>query len=363
MAEDNITNAVSQLYDPSTGEFDYEAFNRRIQETIGQTTQIFEPQLPEISPGLRQDPRVQAAISTYETSRGPLQQQAQKAATGLEMQAGQFTASQQYLTGLQADVAGRAASASEVWGAAAEQAKEYVEAAYRRTGEVVAKLEEMAADIGQNRNFAKAHDMNASVQATLGSMEASGRSIAERYGRDSKEYAQFEANKRLSLGTIQSSIHASYQKLQEAQDLNVLNAMNTAMWKMNMYTSFQEQQHVETMLATEKASQAYSLQAAQFQVGVEQLKMVGMENMANWIIETPEFVMDIQPLISILSDIAAERMEAMGMAGRGGESYYGREPGAYASPGWETRTAPGAMPWMAPTAGGGLRPEYQAVRT
>lgn len=322
MAEDNITNqAVTKLYDPSTGEFDYEAFNKRIQETIGRTTQVFEPKLPEISTGLKQDPRVQAAISTFETSKGPLQEQARKAATGLEMQAGQFTASQQYLTGIQADVAGRAATASEVWGAAAEQAKEYVQIAYRRTGEVVAKLEEMAADIGENRNFAKAHDMNASVQATLGSMEASGRSIAERYGRDSKEYAQFEANKRTSLGTIQSNIHASYQKLQEAQDLNVLNAVNTAMWKMNMYTSFQEQQHVETMLATEKASQAYSLQAASFQLGVEQLKMAGMENMANWIIETPEFVMDIQPLISLISDIMGEQRARTSIPGSLEERY------------------------------------------
>ncbi|KKK93759.1 hypothetical protein LCGC14_2689680, partial [marine sediment metagenome] len=51
------------------------------------------------------------------------------------------------------------------------------------------------------------------------------------------------------------------------------------------------------------AQNAYDMQVSQFEIGVEQLRMSGMENLANWIVETPTFSMDATPLMTLLSDL------------------------------------------------------------
>jgi len=125
----------------------------------------------------------------------------------------------------------------------------------------------------------------------------------ETYGTDSKEYQQFTASKKVALGAVQSNIHATYAQLAEQQGLSYLNATSDAMTKSNMYLGFQEQQHVEMLKYKDSAKNAYNLQVAQFQTGVEQLKMAGMENLANWIIETPTFSMDMTPLVTLITEL------------------------------------------------------------
>jgi len=70
-----------------------------------------------------------------------------------------------------------------------------------------------------------------------------------------------------------------------------------------MYVGFQEQQHVEMLKYSEGAKAQYALQAAQLDTTLEQMKMTGMENLANWILETPSFTMDMTPLMTMIADL------------------------------------------------------------
>ena len=231
------------------------------------------------------------------------QKEAEKAATGLEI-AGEATEKfMGNLEAIQGQVKTQVANAQQSWGAAAEKADEYVQAARSRVGEVLGKIDEINSQIAKDRDFSKAHTMQASVQSVIGSMKTEERNIMETYGTDSKEYQQFTASKQTALATVQSNIHATYAQLSEQQSQTYLNATADVMTKSNMYLGFQEQQHVEMLKYKDGAKNAYNLQVAQFQTGVEQLKMAGMENLANWIIETPTFSMDVTPLLTLIGDL------------------------------------------------------------
>ena len=245
------------------------------------------------------------AVSEYGKQADVQKKRAEKAATALEMQGG---ATVEYLQGLeriQEGVTAQAGAARDAWGAAPEKADEYVQAARSRVGEVLTKLDEINTQIGKDRDFSKAHAMQASVQATLGSMRAEERNITETYGAGSKELEQFRMSKTGALATVQSNIHASFQQLQEQQGQNYLNVVSEAYTKSNMYVGFQEQQHVDMLKYKADVQNAYDLKVSQFEIGIEQLKSAGAENLANWIIETPTFSMDATPLMTMLFDLYA----------------------------------------------------------
>lgn len=250
----------------------------------------------------------QMAVENYQTQVATKKKEAEKAATGLEM-AGEATIG--YLSNLEAlqgQVKQQAASTKEAFSAASEKADEYVQAAKGRVSEVLSKLDEINSQIAKDRDFSKAHAMQAAVQSSLGSMKAEERNILETYGTDSKEYQQFQQSKQMTLATIQSNIHATYQQLAEEQGKTYLTLTEDAYTKSNMYLGYQEQQHVDMLKYKADAEAAYDLQVAQFQTGVEQLKMTGQENLANWIIETPSFSMDATPLITLLADLQQTQM-------------------------------------------------------
>ena len=245
------------------------------------------------------------AVSEYGKQAEVQKERAEKAATALEVTGG---ATIDYLQGLEKireGVTARAGAAQEAWAAAPEKADDYVQAAKGRVGEVLAKLDDINTQIGKDRDFSKAHAMQASVQATIGSMKAEERNIVETYGAGSKEFEQFQMSKRNALGVVQSNIHASFQQLQEQQGQNYLRVASEAYTKQNMYLGFQEQQHVDMLRYKADAQNAYDLKVSQFEIGVEQLRMSGMENLANWIIETPTFSMDATPLMNMLFDLYA----------------------------------------------------------
>ena len=112
------------------------------------------------------------------------------------------------------------------------------------------------------------------------------------------------------MASVQSNLHARYSQLREEQGRNYLNATAEAMTKSNMYVGFQEQQHVEMLKFKQSSENAYDLQVAQFDVGMEQMKMAGMENLANWIADTPDFTMDMASLVTGISDIVATQKAA-----------------------------------------------------
>lgn len=305
MANGSVLNPVS----PS-GDFDYDAYRKKIEQTAAATRDIGKTDVPSgakaVVGGLRGAYKGvgETAISQYGQQAVTQQKEAEKAATALEMQGGATIDYLQRLEGIREGVTTRAAAARDAWAAPIEKADEYVQAARQRVGDVLEKLDDINSQIGRDRDFSKAHAMQASVQATLGSMKAEERNITETYGLDSKEFEQFQQSKQVALGTVQSNIHASYQQLQEKQGQTYLNVVSEAYTKSNMYLGFQEQQHVDMLRYKADAQNAYDLKVSEFEIGVEQLRMAGMENMANWIIETPTFSMDATPLMTLLNDLA-----------------------------------------------------------
>jgi hypothetical protein len=290
--------------------FDYEAWQKRLGDTISKVGEVsgtpytggFEG-ASDVKTELGQE-----AIKSYGAEYEAMQKQAAQAQTGLELTSEATFASMQRLDEIRNQTGEQFKSAMEGWDLAAEKADEYVQASRARVGETLAKLDEINEQIGVDRDFAKAHAMQASAQAVLGSMKAEERNILQTYGADSKEYEQFRASKSTALASAQSNIHANYQQFAEQQAITYLNATNEAMWKQNMYTSFQEQQHVEMIKYMSDAKAGYAMQHAQFQIGVEQLKMAGMENLANWIIQTPSFTMDSTPLITLLAELSEKEI-------------------------------------------------------
>jgi hypothetical protein len=254
-----------------------------------------------------------SAIKNYEQQILSTQKQAERSASALEM-AGKAT--ENYLSGLDTineNFQNRVSSTKEAFSAAAEKADDYVQASKGRVNEVLTKLDEINTQIAKDRDFAKAHDMQAAVQTSLASMKAEERNILETYGTDSKEFMQFQQSKRSSLATIQSNIQANYANLAEDHAKTYLGIVESAYTKSNMYLGYQEQQHVEMLKYQAEQEAAYNMQIAQFETSIEQLKMGGMENLANWLVETPSFAMDSTPLVTLLADLA-QTQEANRMA-------------------------------------------------
>ncbi len=293
-----------------TGGTDYEAYRSTIQRTAAQTRDVGDVTVPSGAKtavgGLRGAYAGigETAISQYQKQAGVKTKEAEKAATALEIQGGATIDYLQRLDKIREGVTARADAARDAWAAAPEKADEYVQASRSRVGEVLAKLDDINSQIGKDRDFSKAHAMQASVQATIGSMRSEERNIVETYGAESKEFEQFQMSKMNALGVVQSNIHASFQQLQEQQGQNYLRVVSEAYTKSNMYVGFQEQQHVDMLRYKADAQNAYDLKVSQFEIGVEQLRSAGMENLANWVVETPTFSMDATPLMTLLSDLA-----------------------------------------------------------
>jgi hypothetical protein len=241
----------------------------------------------------------------YKSEQEAMQKQAEKSAGALEMVGSATERMMRGIDTIQGRVRQQVSSAADSWGAAAEKADEYVQAARGRVGQVLAKIDEINEQIATNRDFAKAHAMQASAQVAMQSMKAEERNIAENYGMESKEMQQFQASKQTTLASVQSNLHARYAQLEEEQGRNYLNVTSESMVKSNMYVGFQEQQHVEMLKFKEASKNAYALQAAQFDVGLEQMRMAGMENLANWLADTPDFTMDMASLVTGVADVVA----------------------------------------------------------
>lgn len=314
---------------PQTGGLNIPDYQKKVQSAAAATRRTGEPSKQGLASaekaagqlrGARGDVG-RAAVESFRTQAGAQKSQAQKAASALEMMGESTQRGLQNLEAIQSSVRQTAQRATESWGTAAEKADEYVKAARTRVGEVLGKLDQVNEEFGKERSFAKAHAMQASVQATIGSMRREERNILENYGTDSPEYQQFQASKRSALATVQSNIHASYQQMQEQQNQTYINAVSDAYTKSNMYLGFQEQQHVEMLKFREQSRTAYALQVSQFDVAVEQMKMSGMENLANWMVETPSFTMDMTPLMTLLSDLqTAQETEARAMQVEGAQA-------------------------------------------
>jgi len=242
-------------------------------------------------------------VSNLQTQQTDLQKQAQSAADALKIAGEAHLAGNQNIEAIQQNLRTQAGTAAQSFGAAAAQADEYVQAARQRVQDVLGKVDDIYNQIQTSNDFAKAHDMQAAVQASIGSMNAEGRNIAQVYGTDSAEYQQFTAQKQQALGAVQSNIHAAYAKLKANMDTTYLSATMDAYTKANTAVSYQEQQHVDMLNYKGQAESAYQLKVAELDTTLEQMKTAGMENLANWILETPTFSMDATSTIAAISDL------------------------------------------------------------
>jgi hypothetical protein len=248
---------------------------------------------------------ISALEGSYQSQAAATKVQAEKAGGALETMG---AATEQYIANIEAQqkaIPELRNQSVAMWNQVEEKADEYVQAARDRVGTALAKIDEINAKIADGRDFAKAHDMQAAVQGVLGQMNTEGRRIAETYGMGSAEYKQFEASKKSTLATVHSNITAAYHKLRESQDATYLAATNETQWKHNMYVSYQEQQHVETLRYMAQMQSELDLNLTQFQLQAEGLKMAGMENLSNWIVQTPAFAMDSTPFVAAALNIQA----------------------------------------------------------
>jgi len=356
MADFNSTDYY-KAYDPAnptTDRFDYDAFNKRMETITGQVGQPIvgdKVKIPELSgperrygyrgtTGLTEgearareitapswspyrfyaekesgyqervdeyktvQSQIDAAEKAYEVQKKSVAGQATKAAMSLGIQSQSTAIGMEKLGQLDAEIRGREIASASTWDEAIEKADEYVKTSRGRAAASLRVLDELNDEMGLTRNFAKAHDMQVAVQSTLGTLNSEGRQTAERYGVDSKEYQEFSAKKSQSLAVVQSNLHANYNKIQEAQDLSMLNATQESMYRHDMYVNFAEQTHVETLKAMAQNSQAYGLQVSAGLISLEQMRASGMENIANLIVSTPEFTVDMQPLVTLISEIS-----------------------------------------------------------
>lgn len=309
---------------PSTGTTNYADYENKIKQAAAQTKQVsgsiapltnYKPTVTGKSwsqtglTGSRQATQ-QAIVSSAKSQQANLQEQAEKSASALEMVGASTLSGIKGLESIQGAIRQQTQSSSDSFNLAAEKADEYVQAARGRVTEVMAKFDDLNKGITKDLDFAKAHSMQASVQATLGTMKTEERNIAQTYGTNSPEYAQFQASKKNALGTVQSNIQASYAQIRSQQAESYRNAFVDTATKMNMYVGYQEQQHVEMLKFQEQEKAAVSLQAAQLDTSIEQMKMSGMENLANWIVQSPSYSLDVTPMVTALAGLETQESEA-----------------------------------------------------
>ena len=291
--------------------------------------------------------KAETAIKGYISQKGQLTTQQANADAAMEERA---LSSEQYIAGLQgidSTINTALGDASAGWAKAAEQADEYAQGYALKTQESLDTLKGIYKDVQSDLNFAKAHDMNAAVDAALGSMASGGREIAQRYGKDSAEYAQHQQNRTKTLGAMQSSIQGTYGKLRFTLGQNYLSATNETLWKMNMYQSFQEQQHVDVLKASASFGPTYELQAMGLKTSLAQLANTEHMDFANYVASQPIFALDQGSLVDYLANLVSS--EALGGGSFGGRTSRSNTPAP-------TGDAAPSMNMSQGNTGGGVAP-------
>jgi hypothetical protein len=319
MAKDNLTGEAlkSQYYkpadpaQPNQDRFDYNAFLSKVGEMSQKTRQVFDPGLPSLKdykqawkmqgkPSGGAYPMLQQAYQEYGTQKEVKQQQADKAAEALQLRGQGFADYMRNIFAVQQQTRTDVEKGKEAYGEASAQAEQYVKESVARKEQILSTVSDLADEMLQTHDFEKAHAMQASVQAALGQYSQREREIAREFGRDSAEFEALQVEKATNMGQMQSSIHASYREVEDQLRSTILNTTAEAALKSDMYINFQEQMHVETLKAMAQMDAQYSLQLGNFEIGLEQMRMAGLDEMANWFTSTPAYAMDTQSIMSLL---------------------------------------------------------------
>lgn len=242
-----------------------------------------------------------AAMTDYDTEKRSAEEQAKNYATGTGMLAGGVEAMENNLNTIAQQLSASMGQVGGLWERALSKADEFVEASRGRTQEVMRMVDSLTADMLDKHEFGKSHDMQVAVQSALGQMNETESVIARRYGADSPEMQQFQQTKMGTLTGIQSNLHAAYSQLGSQLRTSVAQLMGTSATQMAMYENYHEKAAMEVYTAAAQADQVYSLQASQYLVGIEQMKMNNQTMLAEWVANTPVFTVKMGSLIAALT--------------------------------------------------------------
>jgi len=248
----------------------------------------------------------QAIVGTVPGQIDALKQQQQASVRGLE-QKGQSSVEQlRRLNALGEDVALRGATARGLWENAAQVADETVARSEMEVSRALSDLDNAAKGIGDNLDFAKAHDMQVAGQAILGSMRQAGDNVIRTHGIDSAEYQQFLATKTQSLALAQSQLQAEYGKLKVniAQQTQALREQTRL--GLQQFVGYNRQNRQNTLNAMAASEAQYAIQETQTMLGLEQMRMNVSNDLADFLSSMPTFVFDLQPLIMEINELGAE---------------------------------------------------------
>lgn len=244
---------------------------------------------------------LEAAVRDYMTQQQSFEQQAENYAAGTGIMSEGVTSMGQELDSIAMEIRGNMGQGlSDQWQVALDKADEYVSKADERTREVLGELNGIIDEMNNDLRFEKAHDMQVSVQASLGQMASEEKAIASRYGVDSPEMQQFTASKKNTLAQVQSSVHATYGNLRTQFNETVMGTYAQTATNMSMYQNYQEQSALNVYKAAAEADQLNSMQWTQQLIGIEQLKLQGQTMLAEWVANTPVFSASLSSLLSIL---------------------------------------------------------------
>jgi len=245
--------------------------------------------------------RAEGALKDFMTEQESAKRQAEAYGAGTDLLAQGVKAQEAALSGIQAQLQANMGQVSGLWERALAKADEYVESARQRTQDALRQMDLLTTDILKNHEFSKAHAMQAAVQASLGQMNDTEAVIARRYGANSPEMVSFRQSKMATLAGMQSSINASYEQVASQIQLASAQLQADMRQKFAMYENYQEKMALEVYTAAAQADQAYSLQAANYLVSIEQLKMNNQSMLADWIANAPVFTVKMGSLMAALT--------------------------------------------------------------
>lgn len=311
-----IGEPIGGITDPTvpapTGDFDTSA-DPFLQSILDNATQVYGLENPPLSAPLGL-PDPLKTIATYsaqalEAEKPIVQEQARRAGETLKFvgqQTSEFIAA---LDTIQNQVSSTATSSAANFDAVVAKAEAYASDASTRTSEGLAMIDQWGQEIYDKLTTGKAHDLQVAVQSTIDASSEGLRNIEQQFGADSAEASQYRLGLGRSFQIAQSTIQAAYEKNLINIGTNLLNTKTTFMDKSNMYESFQQQQDVEISAAMAQAEQAMMIDFTKQSIALEQFKMAGWENLANWVLETPVFSIDTMETVAFMGQLAVGQME------------------------------------------------------
>ena len=198
------------------------------------------------------------------------------------------------------------------------------------TARVMGQLTDLSKQMTTDMNFAKAHDMQVTAQAVIGSMKQAEDNVLSQYGPDSAEYQQFKMSKSKSLALAQSQLHADYAKLDSERKTTMFGVMAQAQTAGEQLVGYNRQNHVNTMTAMATSVAQYQIQETQTLLGLEQLRSQVGNDITDYLASSPSYAVDLQPFLMELNEAYAAEQ-----ATKKANTQYGvlpRATGSIASP-------------------------------